>query len=597
MEQRHVADQLLLQVQAKPGQWQAALTQAYAVLNGAAATPPSQAEIDQQAVAITAALQQQAASASTQTNPALVDGLIKAVEDADVTAAPSFYVTLFAAQKPALTPAAIRDVIKRLLAPAPRLLVAGPQPVAGGTAAATQALAQAQRVAGGAAQVLRSVSLDQLRLPGKPAMVAGSSAIPALGADSVRFSNGVELVFKRTAFEKDRVRVRVEVVGGVLGESRGEPGLWWTAPALIAGGIGPFAPDELARVTAGRQLAFAVQPAADAFALIGQTNAADLQDSLKLMAGAITQPRFDAATVAQLRDGTAASYASIYSQPVGVFQVFGQVPLHGGDARFAALPPREAVARLTPAEFQRFWTGRLARGRVKVVVVGDVDRETAETAVARTLGTLATRSTVPLNVADVRATAPAGPAFLAHQGNPDQALVVRAFPTVGLLETPSTGASLDLAAAVLQVRLTEGFRAAEGSTYTPVAMHGQAPELPHYGVLLAGAQVQTARVDAFGRSLDAAIAELAEKGPSADEFSRAQATAVSAAQRSREDNGWWLGVLGSELTPDRVEGLSGRVERLRAVTPTSVKDAASRYLAPRQGFTVQVRPGAAAVRK
>lgn len=593
-EQRRIADQLLLQVQAKPGQWQAALAQAYAVLNGATATPPAQSEINQQTAAITAALQQQAASASTRSNPALVDGLVKAVEDADVTAAPSFYVTLFAAQKPALTPTAIRDVIKRLLAPAPRLLVAGPQPVAGGTAAATQALGRAQRVAGAAAAEVRSVSLDQLRLPGRPATIASSTAIAPLGADVVRLSNGVELVFKRTAFEKDRVRVRVQVAGGVLAESRGEPGLWWTAPAVTAGGIGPFAPDEIARVTAGRQIGFAVQPAAGALALVGATNAADLQDSLKLMVGAITQPRFDATTVARLRDATAANYASLYSQPVAVFQVFGQTPLHGGDARFRALPSREAVAKLTPADFQRFWTERLARGNVRVVIVGDIDRDAASAAVARTFGTLAPRSAVTMNVADVRATPPREPAVLTHQGNPDQALVIRAFPTIGLLEAPDAGAALDLAAAILQVRLTEGFRATEGSTYTPLAAHSQTPDLPRYGVLLAGAQVQTARVDAFGRSLDAAITDLASSGPTPDEFSRAQTTTISAAQRSREDNNWWLGVLGSDLTPERVSGLTGRVERLRALTPTAVKDAASRYLAPRQGFTVAVRPGAVA---
>lgn len=591
VEQRHVENQLLLQVQAKPGQWKAALNQAYAVLNGAVAHPPASAEIDQQAAAIAAALQQQVASASTQTSPALVNSVVRAVEEFDVAAAPAFYATLFAAQRAALTPAAIGDIIKRLLAPAPRLLVGGPQPTEGGTAAAAQALAQAQRVAGGAAAELRSVSLDQLKLPGKSATVASFATIAPLGADVVRFSNGVDLVFKRTAFEKDRVRVRVQVAGGLLGEPRNQPGLWWTAAAVTAGGIGPFAPDELARVIAGRQIGFGVQPAANSIALVGTTNAADLGDALKLMTGAITQPRFDANTVARVRDGTAANYASIYSQPLGVFQVFGQAALHGGDDRFTALPSRDEVAKLSLPDFERFWTERLARGQVRVVIVGDIDRDAAIAAAARTLGTLGVRPGVVMQAADVRATPPSSAAAtLLHRGNADQALVVRAFPTVGLLETPANGASLDLAAAILQVRLTEGFRAAEGSTYTPIAAHSQSSELPRYGVLIAGAQVQTGRVDAFGRSLDTAIADLASRGPTPDEFARAQATAVSAAQRSRENNNWWLAVLGSDLSPARVSGLANRVALLRAQTPGTVREVAARYLSPQRGFTVQVRP-------
>lgn len=590
-EQRHVEDQLIVQVQPKPGQWQAALNQTYAVLNGALAAPPAQAEVDQQIAGLTSYLQQRSASASTQTAPALANDFVKDVDQGDVTGAPEYYARLLSTSRAALKPAAIQAVIKRLLAPESRMLVLGPQPVAGGPGAAVQALASAQKVAGGAAAQLRAVSLDQLVLPGKPSAAAAPVAITPLGAERVRFGNGVELVFKRTPFEKDRARVRVEVGQGLVGEARNSQGLWWTAPALLAAGIGPYSAEELARVVAGRQIAFAVAPALHGIALTGATNGADVGDMLKLMTGEIVAPRFDASTVDRVREATLANYASVFSQPVAVLQLFGGAALHGGDRRFDALPPRAEIAALSLPGFQRFWTERLAQGPVRVVVVGDVDRATVVAAVARTLGTLAPRPAAALSKAgDVRATSPAAPVVLHHQGDPGQALVARAYPTLGQVDDRSASAALDLAASLIQVRLTEGFRAAEGGSYSPLALHDQSSELPHYGVLLAGAQVQAARVEGFGRSLDTVLADLVKNGPSADAFARAQATAVSAAGRSREDNGWWLAVLGTDLSPARVAALAGRVDELKALAPPDIQRAAARFLSAGRGFTIEVLP-------
>jgi zinc protease len=315
---------------------------------------------------------------------------------------------------------------------------------------------------------------------------------------------------------------------------------------------------------------------------------------LKLMTGAIASPRFDPSVAQRLRTATLANYASIYSQPVGVLQAFGGSALHGGDDRFQALPARETIDRLTAADFQRFWTARLNEGPVRVTIVGDVDPAVASAAVARTLGTLTTRPVGKVISADLQATRPAAPVVLRHQGDPGQALIVRVFPTLGAFEEPSATAALDVAAGIIQSRLTEGFRETDGGTYTPLATHAQSPDLPRYGVLLAGAQVQTARVDAFGRVLDSMLANLAAQPANLDEFARAQTTAVSLVQRNRESNEWWLGVLSSELTDARAAEIAGRAERLKAQTPASVQAAVARYLAVRQGFTIEVRARPAA---
>ena len=591
-EQRHIQDQVILQVQPRPGQWQTALKHAYAVLNVAAATPPDPAEIEQQFAVMTSALQQRVASAGTATGATLANAVVQDVEDNDVEAAPDYYAKLFATARTGFTPTAIQRVIRRVLAPAPRLLVIGPQEVAGGPAAAQEALAAAQRTAGGASAKLRAVSLDDLKLAGTPAAIRATVPLSALDATRTRLSNGIELVVKRTAFENDRVRVRVEVGAGLAGEPRGDLGLWWTASALPAAGIGPFTPEEFARVTAGRQIGFSVGAGSSALTLLGATNATDLVATLKLMTGEVAQPRFDEATVARVKTGALANYASIYSQPAGVLQAFGGGALHGGDDRFAGLPSRDVIERLTLADFQRFWTSRLAQGPVRVVIVGDVDPAAAAAAVAQTLGTLAPRLAVTGTGDRVRATPPAQPVVLRHRGDPGQALVVRAYPTPGALDDPAASAALELAGSLIQTRLTEGFRETEGATYTPLATLAQTPSLPHYGVLIAGAQVQAARVAGFGTSLDAVVSALGSRAADTDAFARAQLTAISTAQRNRQSNEWWVGALGGDLTPARIDLIAGREARLKQQTPATVQAAIAHYLSPDRGFVVEVLPEA-----
>ena len=597
IEQRHIEDQLIIPIQPKAGAWAKALDQVYGVLNATATRPPAQAEIDQQSDVIAARFHQQAASAQTETSPNVANGVMADVEQADVTAAPSYYVRLFDAQRKALTPSSVQATIRQLLAPSPRLLFLSSKPVEGGPAAISAALASAEKVAGAATEQLRSVSLDQLILKGAPATVVGSSPITELDAERVWFSNGVELVFKHTVFEKDRIRIRVSVGGGLLGQSFGDPGLWWTAPVLPAAGIGPFTADELARLVAGRQISLAVQPALDGLALSSITNAADMKDALKLAAGEIGQPRFDATSISRIRQTIDANYASVFTQPLATFSVLGTPILHGSDARFEGLPSRQAVAALTPSTFYRFWTEMLLQGPVRITIVGDVDRAQAVDAVARTLGTLPVRQDVLPVRPGTPLTASTQPVVLHHQGDQAQAALIRAFATPGYGDDLKTTDALDVAAAIVQARLIEGFREKEGGSYTPIAAYQQSPQLPHYGVFLTGAQIQTARVDGFQQSLDTVLADLAVKGPTADEFHRAQTTLVSARKRSREDNNWWLGALSGELTLARVKNTSTAISRIGAVDAETVKIVAAKYLRAPNSLTIEVFPAKGAMTK
>ncbi|WP_217430800.1 M16 family metallopeptidase [Sphingomonas bacterium] len=597
--QRHIEDEVIVAITPKPGQWSQALEATYRVLNGALAAPPSQAEVDEQTAKLIQSLSSAVSTEQTLASAAVANGFVGSIDQQGGTAAPIFYLRLFALQRATLTPDVIQSAIKRLLAPDPRLLIASNVPVPVETAA--KALASSRAAAADAGVAVREVSLAQLTLAGQPATVTGSDKIADLGIERVHLSNGVEIDLKQTAFEKNRIRVVVTFGHGLLGETTAGASSLWSSAAVTAGGIGPFSADELERLGAGRAILFGFGVGVDRFTFTGASGRRDVESMMKLMAAELTQPQFRAAPLGRLRDAVGVGYQSTFSQPVSVFQRFGAPYLHGGDARFAPLPPLSTVEGLTLPDFRSFWSKRLASGPLRVLIVGDFDRDATVAAVARTIGTLAPRTDdrPPASLVDVKADVPArGPVQLHHEGDPLQAVVAKAYPTIGLLDDVPTSTALDIAARLVETRMIEQFREQQGGTYSPFASHPQSSAMPHYGVFLAGAQLQTGRIDDFTRALNAIIVDLGAHGPTPDALARARTVASSASERALSDNGYWMNVLTGDLDDPRYLAFTkAAVSRWTDVTPATVKAAVARYLRPERGFAIEVLPVAPTVTK
>lgn len=595
---RDVADQLSVAVVPKPGAWQAALDEAFGVLNRLRATPPSAAEIAEQVSRIEQMSRKRIEARETETSPALANEFIQDVDQGNVSASPDVYLKLFEAEKPALTPDAIAKSIREQLAPEPRLLLLSSKPVDGGQPAVATALVAARKVAAANVADLRPVSLDELKTLDTPGKVVSRSTITDLGIGRVRFANGVELDYKKTPFEKDAIRLQVEIGHGLYNRPPNDPGLLWSSGALAAAGIGPFTPDELTRLTAGRQIGFAIQQLPDALAMGSRTDQADIADAMKLMVGALTQMDYAETPIERLKNGYKATYQAYFAAPGSVLQAFGAPYFHGGDTRFQATPPPDAVDALTLAKFRAFWQQQLAQGPIKVTAVGDLDPDKLIAAVAKTFGALPPRPDDRPTPAELAVTAKwtgRKPVILHHKGDPDQAAVAMVYPTTGVLNNVPESVALDIAASIIQDRLTEGFREKEGGTYTPFVDSTQAADLPDYGFVLAGAQLRVERIGDFYKALDGIVADLAAKGPTADELKRAVTTKQAAAERALTTNTYWLTRMSGDLDDPRylaaVRSIQGDIGKVDAA---AVQAAVKRWLADSTGaYKVEALPEAA----
>ncbi|WP_217430306.1 insulinase family protein [Sphingomonas bacterium] len=580
---------------ARPGQTRAALGQIFAIVNDLRANPPSPAEIESQVIDVQGGLRRALDDAQTPRSAALASTFINDVDSGDVTPTRRFYLSLFLAQRAAITPEAVQRALATSFAADPRLVhltSTGADPVT-----ITADLAAARGVAAEKQAAIRAVSMNEVALPGPPGTVATRATIADLGIERVSFANGVTLDYKRTAFEKDTIRIRVLVGHGVLNRPVGDPGLFWTSSALTQAGVGPFSRDELTKLTDGRQIGFGVGAGTVGVQLVSQTNRRDLPDALRLMTAGLTQMRYAEGPVARLRDSSAATYQTLYGQPGSVLSSFGTRWFYGGDQRFRGTPDANEIAALTLPDFQRFWTDQLARGPIRVVVTGDLDGDALVDAVAKSFGALPPRSDIaptPTQLAVSARAAAGGVPVLRHRGDPDQATVARVYPTPGAQPDIALSRALSLATAIIEQRLIEEFREQTGGTYSPFVSRGTSSYVPGYGNVVIGAQMKVARIAGFQAALDRITADLATAGPSADALARAQATQIAGIERAKgSDNNYWLTVLSDDLADPRdTDAVRTAISGRQAITIADIKAAAARWLTPANSYSVTVLPTA-----
>jgi zinc protease len=101
-------------------------------------------------------------------------------------------------------------------------------------------------------------------------------------------------------------------------------------------------------------------------------------------------------------------------------------------------------------------------------------------------------------------------------------------------------------------------------------------------------------LDKLEAAVDAAIAAFIDTGPSAEEIERAKSRMIADYVYAQDNQSTLARMYGAALTTgSTVEAVQARPERLRAVTPEQVRDAARRYLDKRHSVTGHlIREGA-----
>ena len=415
-----------------------------------------------------------------------------------------------------------------------------------------------------------------------------------LGITYVTFKNGVRLAIKPTAFRKDQVMVNVRFGDGRLDLPTDRKTTIWAESALTLGGLGKISLEDMGRVLADKQYGAQIAMADDAFVLDGQTTPADLSTQLQVLAAYVSDPGFTPAAFERIRNAFATQLAQLDATPQGVLgRDLGDLE-HSGDPRWAT--PTEAdvkAARLT--DLEAILKPRLASAPLEVDVVGDVKPDEVIRKVAATFAALPARAPahpIPAAAYAIRFPTPgAAVVDLTHKGRADQAIAYEAWPTTGLFSDPQRARVLNIAAQVLELRMIDRVRVAEGMSYSPAAAGSPSDVFPNYGTVFADVETPPAKIDSLYAAIREITADLRSKGPTQDEMDRAIRPRVEGFIKAQQTNEYWMTWLGgSDADPRRLDIVRDTIPGYNRITAGEVQAAAATYITDANAWRLEVTP-------
>lgn len=545
----------------------------------------TRAELDREIVEMRAGFETALKGAATRPTAELANQLAESVDQASVFTSPEADLTLFNAIAKDLTVDEVNARIRASFAGAgPDVSLTAPTAPEGGKAAleTAWAAATAQPVAAPAAETAMTWPYG----PDKPGAIAERHTIADLGVVEARFANGVTAMIKQTDLRRDQVLVEVRFGAGRLALDKSAP-TGWAAGAFVAGGLGKLKAEDLDKVLAGRIHGEGLALDETRTVFSGATRPQDLGVQLQVLDAYLKDPGYRPEAFERLREGLITALPQLAATPGGVLQRELAARLAGGDPRRRF--PDEALLKAAKADLVKSVVNPAAGG-VEVTVVGDISPDEALARIAETFGALPARPAPqgPLTSVDVHFPAPDS-VTLHHTGRADQAVAIVAWPLTDFYTDMQDARATKLAVAVLENRLIDEIRSKQGATYSPNATADQSQDLTGYGYTLVEVEIPPEKIDGFFADVTRIVADLAAKGPTADELERARAPKISSLDRAQKTNEYWIATLGAAASdPRRLDLIRTSIPGYQKLTAADVQAAAQRWLKESTAWRLRV---------
>lgn len=593
-DQGHSAEVTMLNLVAQPDGWREALAAVDQEERRAVRYGVRQDELDREIAEVRASAQAAVAGAATRRPAALADEIVGSIGDEEVVTSPAEDLAMFEADVKGLKADTVSEALKSAFSgEGPLVFLASPKAVPGAGPAILAEYASAQKVAVAAPTAPHEVAwpYETFGVPGK---VAETREVTDLDTVFVRFENGVRLTVKPTKFRDDEVLVRVNVGDGLQDLPKDRQSLAWFGNAFIEGGLKQIDNEDTERVLASKVYGARFNIGEDAFVLSGSTRTGDLPTEMQVLTAYVSDPGWRSEAFKRQQNAGKTVHDQMEGTDGGVIGRELSGLLHGGDRRFT-FPSREEIAKAELTDLQGQVAPHLASDPIEVVIVGDITVDKAIDAVARTFGSLpARRAAEPVPAAQRAVGFPAAntkPLRLTHKGRADQAIGYVAWPTTDLWANPQQALETDVLGEVMDLRLIDELREAQGVTYSPSVTYAHSLTWTNWGYLAASVEVPPAKLDGFFRDVTKIANDLRTKEVSPDELARAKKPRIDKIEKSKVTNQYWLSELsGAQADPRRLDFIRHLIPGTERITAADVKHAAELVLKDDKAYRLEVQP-------
>ncbi|MBX7532205.1 insulinase family protein [Qipengyuania sp. 1XM1-15A] len=584
-------DQSTMTVQAKEGEWETALQIGEQEWRRAIEHGFTDAELAEQVANFTRVYRTAAEQQDTRRSASLAGGILSTAKTGRLFVTPQTSWQLFQDMIGEVTPEAVAAVFREDYAlSAPLVHVSTKQAIEGGESAILSALDASRAVAVAAPQGGDAVEFAYTDF-GKPGSIVADAAVEDLGFRQIRFGNNVRLNLKKTDFEKGRVRFNIRIGSGLLSIPDEAVGTgMFISTSLDSGGLGKHSYDELRQIMAGRDVSNGLSTQSDQFRVGGATTMADLPLQMELTTAYLTDPGFREEALTRWQALLPPFFARADATPQGVAQFELPQVITDGDPR-SGIPSEAALNAITLEQARALTSEQFASAPIEISVVGEIDEEAVIAAVAHTFGALPERAETLQPFSEERQvsfTSRKAPVTLAHAGAEDQALAQVYWPTTDD-DDAQEEATMRLLATVMRLQLLEEIRENLGASYSPGANSAMSDTYDGFGSFSASVVIAPEDADTVFETIDTLAAGLRSAPVDDDLLERARKPMLEQLAKSRRENSYWLGMLSeSQLRADRLDRYRDYEERLLAITPGMLREAAAKYLRDEEALRIRI---------
>ena len=427
--------------------------------------------------------------------------------------------------------------------------------------------------------------------PPTPGKVVAERVDTVLGTREWTLSNGARVILKPTDFKADEILVNGFSPGGT---SLVPDSAYWRvafASQLVElGGVGTFDAIALQKKLAGKAAGVSPYISTEYEGLSGRASPKDIETLFQLMYLHFTAPRRDSSAVLAFKQNAKAMLAHRSADPEAAFADTLGAILSQHHPRVRPITP-ELVEQLDLDRSLALYRDRFAdAGDFTFVIVGTFSPDSLRPLVERYLGALPATGRRE-TWRDVGVRPPTSVVTREVRRGIEPKSQTQIVFTGDFEYTPENRLALRALADVLEIKLRERLREALGGTYGAdvYASPARIPR-PAYSLTVSfGSAPQ--RVEELAQAAFAEIDSIKSRGSTADDLAKVKEMYIRQHETDLKQNGWWVGQLAAYAqNGESPRTLRGYPDRVRALTPEMVRDAARRWLDKGRYVKVSLMP-------
>gem|GEM_PF-10048 len=406
-------------------------------------------------------------------------------------------------------------------------------------------------------------------------------------------SNGAKVVYKKTNFKDDEIRISAYSAGGT--SLYGDADMYsanYASQVINECGISKFSDTDIKKMMAGKNVRITPYIDDNSEGIFGNTSPKDVETAFQMMHLYFTAPRKDEALFKSFVTKNKGMYKNLLSNPQFFFFMELEKIMSQNNPRSFGFPNPEDLDKINLDRAFEIYKERFANAKDFVfTIVGNFDEPTLKTLIEKYIASLPANPTAtPEKFKDLGIRPPKGYTNKEIKKGQDPKSQVSLIYT-GELKKEKDAFAIRAFGDVLENKLIENLREDKGGVYSPQA-GASTSKIPYasYNISV-GFTCAPENVEKLVNAVFEEVTKLQTKGPSDEDMQKIKETYRREFEKNSKENGFWANrIQGLYSQGNKPMTLPESKARIEALNAKEIQAVAKKYAAKTNLISVALYP-------